>query len=176
MSWGSGPWGTTPWGGGEPSALGDINVTTVRFISSTYIRLHLNTQVIVNNSYLNPNNYTIAVRSDTPVSSPAVNVVRVFAPTQDVLAADYVYLETTQHINGATYDITFTELHTLDGVAGSGVNNPVPYSARVTKTMIALKSIPAHFDKRLDSLLHALVTAISLQDDTIGGSRSDTFP
>lgn len=176
MSWGTGPWGSTPWGGGEPSTLGDINITTVRFISPTYIRLHLNTQVIANGSYLSPANYTVTVKSDSPVPGGAVQVLRVFVPTQEALVADYVYLETTQHTEGAFYEVYFTELQTLDGVSGFGINTPVPYQARFTKTMSALKNLPSHFDKRLDALLHALVSAISLQDDTIGGSRSDEFP
>lgn len=176
MSWGTGPWGITPWGGGEPSVLGDIQVTTVRFITPTYIRLHLNTQVIATGNYLDPENYTIALRSDSPVAGDAVRVVRVFAPTQDVLIADYVYLETTPHTNGAFYEVNYTELQTLDGVSGFGVNLKMPYQSRVTKTMSSLKNVPSHFDKRLDALLHAVVSAISLQDDTIGGSRSDEFP
>ncbi len=176
MTWGSGPWGTTPWGGGEPSLLGDISISTVRFIGPTYIRLHLNTQVIATGSYLDPENYTIALRDDTPIDGAAVRVVRVFAPAQDVLIADYVYLETTAHTNGAFYEVHFTELQTLDGVSGFGVSDPMPYVSRVTKTMSTLKAIPSHFDKRLDALLHAVATAISLQDDTIGGSRSDEFP
>ncbi len=176
MSWGTGPWGITPWGGGEPSALGDINITTVRFITPIYIRLHLNTQVIATGSYLDPENYVISLRSDSPVVGDQVRPIRVFAPTQDVLVADYIYLETTPHTLGAYYEVNFTELQTLDGVSGFGVNLETPYQARTTKTMSQLKSLPAHFDKRLDALLHAVATAISLQDDTIGGSRSDEFP
>jgi hypothetical protein len=176
MSWGDGEWGTSPWGGGAPSVAGDISVSSVRFISPTYIRVHLNTQVIVNSFYLDPENYTIALRSDSTIAGDAVGVVRVFAPANEVLIADYIYLETTQHTDGALYDISFTSLQTLDGVTGSGVSAPAGYASRVTKTMSSLKSIPSHFDKRLDALLHAVVAAISIQDDIIGGSRSDRLP
>ena len=176
MTWGTGPFGATPWGGGEPSALGDIRITTVRLLSPTYLRLHLNTLVIATGSYLDPANYTIALRSDSALPSSEVRVVRVFPPTQDVLKADYVYLETTPHASGASYDVTFSQLQTLDGVAGFGVNSPMPFQMRVTKLMSSLKNVPSHFDKRLDALLHALLTAVALQDDDIGGSRSDRFP
>lgn len=176
MTWGTGPWGATAWGGGDPSTSGAVHLTSVRYIGQTYLRLHLNTQVIVNEDYLNPENYTLFLREDSPVPGDEVRVVRVFPPSQDVLVADYIYVETTRHTEGATYDVSFTRLQTLDGVNGAGLGGSVGYAARVTKTMIALKNVPSHFDKRLDSLLHALVTAISLQDDTIGGSRSDEFP
>lgn len=174
MSWGTGAWADSPWGGGEPSVAGNVQIDTVRFITPTYIRLQLNTQVIVNAGYLATSNYTAAIRSDTPVPANAVGVLRVIAPAQDVLIADYVYLETTPFSDGGTYDISFVSLDTLDGVAaGNGFTAPV--QARVSKTMLMLKSLPAHFDKRLDSLLHALVSAISIQDDTIGGSRNDEY-
>jgi hypothetical protein len=39
-----------------------------------------------------------------------------------------------------------------------------------------LKSMPSHFDMRPESLVRNLITAISLQDDIIGGSRRDEFP
>lgn len=173
MSWGTGPWGVTPWGGGEPSVSGNVRIDTIRFISPTYVRLSLNTQVIVNAAYLAVSNYSIAVRSDTPITTYGVNVVCVIAPAQDVLIADYVYLETTPFTNGGTYDVSFASLDTLDGIAS--LSAVMPTQARVTKTMLMLKSLPSHFDKRLNSLLHAVVSAISLQDDQIGGSRNDEF-
>jgi len=175
MTWGTGPWGTTPWGGGQPSVSGNVQIDTVRFISPTYIRLQLNTQVIVNASYTDATNYAAVVRTDTPVTANAVAIVRVIPPAQGVLIADYVYLETTPFTDGAYYNISFASLDTLDGVpAMNGFTAPT--QARVTKTMLMLKSLPSHFDKRLDSLLHAVVSAISLQDDQIGGSRNDEFP
>lgn len=175
MSWGTGPWGETPWGGGEPSVSGNVRIDTVRFITPTYIRLQLNTQVIVNDGYKQASNYTAVVRSDTPIPGNAVSITRVIPPAQDVLIADYVYLETTTFSDGAYYDISFASLDTLDGVPAMN-GSTCATQARVTKTMLMLKSLPSHFDKRLDSLLHALVSAISLQDDTIGGSRNDEFP
>lgn len=174
MTWGTGPWGVTPWGGGQPSVSGNVRIDTIRFISPTYIRLALNTQVIVNATYLSATNYKAVVRSDTPVVGDAVDIVRVIAPAQDVLIADYVYLQTTPFTDGATYDVSFTTLDTLDGVPAN-LGSVMPMQARVTKTMRMLKSLPSHFDKRLDSLLHAVVSAISLQDDQIGGSRNDEF-
>lgn len=176
MTWGISGWGSSPWGGGEPSELGDINITTVTLISPTYMRLHLNTEVIAIGSYLDPQNYTISFRSDSPISGEPVRVVRVIAPARDLLKADYVYLETTLHTNGAFYEVYFNSLQTLDGVVGSGVNNPMPYASRVTKTMNVLNNMPSHFDKRLDSMFSAVVSAFSTQDDIIGGSRSDRFP
>lgn len=175
MSWGSGPWGSTPWGGGDPSSSGFVVVESVDYITPTYIRLNLNTGVVVNAGYLDAANYAVAVRSDTPMPGNAVSVVRVVTPAQGALTVDYVYLQTTTHTNGATYTVSFNTLTTLDGVAGFNGGNG-DYSARVTKTMTALKSLPAHFDKRIDSLLHSVVTAISMSDDLIGGSQNDEFP
>lgn len=174
MSWGSGPWGSTPWGGGDPSSGGFVVIDSVDYITPTYIRLNLNTGVIVNDRYLDPENYTVTLREDSPLAGVEVEIVRVITPAQDALAVDYVYLQTTPHTNGATYTVSFFALTTLDGVDGfnGGAGN---YSSRVTKTMTALKSLPAHFDKRVDSLLHSVVAAISMSDDQIGGSQNDEF-
>lgn len=175
MSWGTGLYGLSPWGGGDPSIAGNITVNSVRFIGNTYIRLNLNTQVIVNAAYLSTANYSISVLPSTPIAGDAVRVVRVIAPAREALKVDYIYLETTPHTNGAYYQVNFTTLNTLDGAAGVG-SSSTSYASRVTKTMSTLKSLPSHFHKGLDALLHATIAAISIQDDDIGGSRSDEFP
>lgn len=179
MTWGFGGWGYSPWGGSSPSSsssLVTVNIAAVTMISSTYLRVQLNTQVLTVGTYLNSENYTISLRSDSPLAGDPVRVVNVFAPTGDVLKADYIYLETTPHTNGSFYEIYFTSLQMLDGTIVSGVSNPMPYASRVTKTMNVLSNLPSHFDKRLDSTFNAVVSAFSIQDDIIGGSRSDRFP
>ena len=174
MSFGTSGFGVSSWGGGQPSVNGIVFIAKVQYITPTYLRLDLNTQVIVNALYLNVINYRITLRSDSPVPGIPVSVVRIIPPTQDVLVADYVYLETTQHTDGAFYDARLEPLNTLDG--GISFNGSTQaYATRVTKTMKMLKSLPSHFDKRVDSLLHALVSAISIEDDTLGGSRNDEF-
>jgi len=173
--WGMGPFGISPWGGGQPSVAGNVLIDTIRFITPTYVRLALNTQVIVNASYSNAANYAASVSNKTVISGNPVNIVRVIVPAQDVLVADYVYLETTPFTDGAIYNIAFLSLDTLDGVSASN-GFSLAVQARITKTMLMLKSMPSHFDKRVDSLLHALVSAISIQDDILGGSRNDELP
>lgn len=174
MSWATGPWGSTPWGGGTPSVNGAVQIIHVDYITPTLLRVDLTTTVVVNTLYNTVSNYTVAVRSDSPVAGDPVEVRRVLPPTQDVVIADYVFLETSPHTNGADYTITVGQLYTLDGTPTAGALS-ASYAARVTKTMKMLKSLPSHFDKRVDSLIHSLISAISIQDDKIGGSRSDEF-
>lgn len=178
MTWGSGPWGSGPWGSGSPpgSPADDTpDIANVRFLASTYIRVSLTGLVVAITDYLDPENYTITVRDDTPLAGVEVRVLRVFAPTQSVLTTSDIYLETTPHTIGAAYEIAFGQLQNAQGVTVYNLE-PSPYQARVSKTMSMLKNLPSHFDKRLESLMHALVTAISVQDDIIGGSKSDRFP
>lgn len=175
MSWGMSGWGSTPWGGGTPMYGGD-SVNSIYFFSPTYIRVQLNVNVVATGSYLDPNNYFIALHADSPIAGDAVQVLRVLPPTQNALVVNYIYLETTPHTNGADYDLTFGILQSPTGLTLYPQGSPVPYASRRTKAMSVLNSLPAHFDKRVDSLLHALCSAIGEQDDKIGGSRSDGFP
>lgn len=169
-----GPWGYTEWGGGYPYSSGFVGVRSVDFITPTYLRLNLSTYVIVNDTYLNVTNYNIALRPDSPMSGDAVQVTRVIRPARDALVVNSVFLETSRHTVGATYTASFYSLDTPDGVEAFN-NTQGSYTARPTKTMSSLRALPSHLLKREDSLIHAIVGAISLQDDLLGGSRNDGF-
>lgn len=176
MSWGTAGWGYTPWGGGVPSAIAGAGVHSVYFFSPTYIRIQLNNSVVAIGSYLDTSNYIIDLSPDSKVPGDPVRVLRVLPPTQDVLVVSHVYLETTPHTNGADYTATFGTLQSPSGLTVYAQSAPVPYASRGTKPMNILNNIPSHLDKRVDSLLHAICSAIGEQDDKIGGSRSDRFP
>lgn len=184
MSWGDDRWGISPWGGSAPSVNGEVGVISVRFITPTLLRVHLTTEVVVNSFYEDPDNYQIRLHTPTPggisevppeVTKVTLRVIRVLPLHNGEVVSDFIYLETEPHTIGLNYELKFLSLTTLDGMVG-GMFSYTPYAARVTKTMAALKSLPAHFDKRADSLLLNIVAAISMQDDTQGGSRSDEFP
>lgn len=174
MPTGTGPWGYTEWGGGYPYTSGFVGIQSVDFITPTYIRLNLSTYVIVNDLYMDADNFNISLRPDSPVAGDAVAVARVIRPAQDVLVVNRIFLETTRHTAGAAYTASFYSLNTPDGVAAFN-SSPASYMSRYTKTMAQLRTFPSHFDKREDALIHSIIGAISLQDDIIGGSRNDEF-
>jgi|688.fasta_scaffold02732_19 hypothetical protein len=158
-----------------PMFLPGPAVGSATFIAEDLIRLDLSAQARVDSEYLDVNNYSIALRSDTPKPGDEVRVLEVLPPTDaNVVTTQYVYLLTTRHTLGAYYAVTLSGA--LVDSAGTQVYlPPASYAARVTKTMQVLKSIPSHFDTRNTSILRNLLTAISLQDDQIGGSRKDEF-
>ena len=174
MAWGDDPWGMGPWGGGIADyAANGLQIYSVQFITPNLILLGLNSEVVVNTTYLNPLNYSISLASDTPLYGVPVAPVAVLAPANNVVKANYVFLTTTGHTDGSYYTVGFNQLTVLSG-AVSLASALTPYASRVTKTM-NVNRIPSHFDTRPTSLLGSTLEALSVQDDKIGGSRSDDF-
>lgn len=146
------------------------------FIATDMIKIVLPETARIDSTYSSTASYFINVRSDSPVEDASgVQVIEVLLPSESsgLLAVNYVYLRTTAHTLGAFYEVTHTGLSTPGGVPINSSTNP--YQARRTKTMSMLSSIPGHFYKGADGLLRNLITAISLEDDVIGGSRRDEF-
>jgi hypothetical protein len=145
------------------------DIKEVRFIARDLLKLTLKTAVIVNSGYTNPSSYLII-----PVGgATAVNIIKVLVIRSDLRATSDIYLNITNPQLGAIYnvDIVPSSLQYIDGspvVAGA-----VPFEARITKTDKMLKSLPSHYDTNPTSTIRNLITAISVQDDIIGGSRKD---
>lgn len=144
------------------------------FIAEDLIRINLSEPARLDAAYLSPASYQISLRSDSPKVGEPISVQAVIPPTGDLVVFPYVYLKTSRHTLGAYYEVTI-----LGSLVNSGGGSlpvaPAAYAARITKTMNMLKSLPSHFDRREDSLVRNIITAISLQDDILGGSRSDEF-
>lgn len=158
-----------------PMFLPGPAVGAATFISEDLIRLDLPAAARIDAQYLEKSNYSIAVRPDTPKAGEEVSVLAVLPPADtSAVTSQYVYLSTTRHTLGAYYALTISG-SLVDSAGAQVYLPPASYAARVTKTMQMLKSLPAHFDMRNESLIRNLLTAISLQDDQIGGSRKDEF-
>lgn len=153
-----------------------MNVETVQYILDDLICLVLESPIRVDSSYyLNPANYVVQAHSGSPIPPVQVVVLQVLAPEDESLLTKKVYLHTTSHANGAEYEANFVQfLDATGAVVLPGAN--CPYQARISKTGQMLKSLPSHFDRRVSSLIRNLITAVSSEDDIIGGSRSDEFP
>lgn len=147
---------------GPPVAA--INVVDITVYSKRLVRILFDDEVIVNDTYNDPTNYSIGVVEGTG----PVEVVGVL-PT-NLSASLEVILITQPMTSGTTYQVSVTSLSTRNGIDFSVLGN---YISRDTKTDSALRSIPKHFDRRPTSLLSSLITAIGINDDIIGGSRSD---
>jgi len=155
-----------------------MTIQSVTYIGPTLIRLNLSFSARLDPEFLLSTNYAITPHTGSEITGEAVNVLEVLPPSNDVYVDQFVYLRTTKHTEGASYDVTYRN---LTDSAGRHVGligewaDAVPYVSRITKTVQVLKSIPAHFDVGETSLIRNLLTAISLSDDALGGSRNDSF-
>lgn len=152
-----------------------MTISSVTFIASDLIRLDLSFSARIDSDYTDPANYFILPNPGSTITGDAVAVQRVIVPSNDAVVAPYVYLNTTPHTPGAEYQAAYGKLYNSSGALVPCTAN-IPYASRTTKTMQMLKSIPSHFDHQVTSVIRNLITAISLEDDTIGGSRKDEFP
>lgn len=141
--------------------VSDINVFTRRTI-----RVEFTDEVVVDSRYYDVSNYTLSVVD----GEGPVEVVSVL-PTNESATLELI-LVTQPMTVGTTYSLVIDELANREG-ATFGVTGAFIY--RDTKSDSALRSIPKHIDKRPTSLVATLLTAIGVQDDIIGGSRSDTL-
>ena len=152
-----------------------MSISSVTYIATDLIRLNLSFSARIDSDYKNIVGYYITGHAGSPIAGVSVTVLEVLIPKNDVVVSPFVYLRTTMHTLGAEYEVNYGKLYNAQGIlVPPGAN--VPYESRTTKTMQMLKSLPSHFDQQVESLIRNLTTAISLEDDTIGGSRKDVFP
>jgi hypothetical protein len=137
----------------------DINVYTRRTI-----HVQFTNEVVVDSTYYDPNNYTVSLVEGTG----PVEVVSVL-PTNETTTLGLVIV-TQPMTQGTTYNLAITNMFNREGGNFSLIGD---FVYRDTKSDSSLRSVPKHFDKRETSLIASLVTAITISDDVIGGSRND---
>jgi len=151
-----------------------VTIQSVTYIGSTFIRLNLGFFARVDATYGSASNYNVSVFPRSTVAGISVTVLEVLLPADGAVTTDKVFLRTTDHTNGAAYQVGYTTLYNSSGIVVT--TSLTPYQARDTKSVQALKSLPSYLDHRIGSLVRNLLTSISLEDDRLGGSRRDLFP
>lgn len=163
-----------------------MSILSVDYVEADIVRLNLSFYAKVDADYLNPQNYSISGYVVSPITTISVTVQEVIPvnnfgtaylnlPVEPALSTNVVYLRTTRHSIGGNYEVNYSTLHSTDGVEVPS-SAAVPYQARITKVDSILKSLPPHFDRRPRGLARAVLAAIGLQDDKIGGSKKEEFP
>lgn len=123
-------------------------------------------ELLVDTAYLDPNSYEV-----TLVSGDGEDVsVRSVVSAQDAKTINDVILVLDKPTYGAVYSIAVAGLSSRSGGAISGTAS---FAGRGTKTESMIRALPAHYNTRADSVIRAVLTAIGIQDDIIGGSRDD---
>jgi hypothetical protein len=153
-------------GEAPPPILTTVGIVDINVYSKVLVHVEFNDEVIVNDLYNDPSNYSISVvEGEGPVE-----VVGILHNNKS--SSLDVILITQPMTFGTTYSVAVTELSARDGTPQSFTGS---YVSRNTKTDSLLRSIPKHFDKRPTSLLSALLLAMGISDDIIGGSRNDSI-
>ncbi len=140
----------------EPLQLGNSQTNT--------LRVTLSEQVIVDAVYRSPDSYSVSiVEGEGPVS-----VRRVLVPRSDVLAINEIVLVLDKPTEGTHYRVSVLGLNGRDGAKVGGVGE---FIASRTKVGNMIRAMPLHFDRRPESVIVAILTAIGQSDETIGGDQ-----
>jgi hypothetical protein len=137
-------------------------------LSDDMIKITLDTEIVVDATARQIGAYNISVVAG---SGEAVSVRKVLLP-QDSLTASEIILVVDKPTHGTHYRVTATGLNGRDGTLVGGASD---FIGRRTKTEEILRAMPSHYNISADSILRSVLTAIGIQDETIGGSRNDTF-
>jgi hypothetical protein len=146
----------------------DVTAVRALVIADNLIELTFSGELVRNTAFLDPASYTASILDG---NGAAIDVLQVLTPNS--LTNDKVYLLTSYHSPGTTYQIVAAG---LSGRAGQAVSGTFKFKSIVTKLDQMYKNIPTHFSRDPDGLVRNMLAAISMSDDRIGGARFDTLP
>jgi hypothetical protein len=173
------PWGS-PFDFVFDAVAADDDISSIVVIARDMLMVTFRESLIVDSAYLDAASYTITAVTDGAAAIQITNVLMQFDEDENpkFSSTPYLFLQVTQPTLGAVYNIdivTPTSLRYVDGTSPAAAVTVRKFQSRYTKTDQTLRSIPKHFDKRVTAEIRTLLTAISLSDDLIGGSRRDDF-
>ncbi len=137
-------------------------------LSDDTVLMTFDTEIVVNAAARDLDAYDIVIVTG---AGEAVSVREVLLP-QDSLTTTEVVLVVDKPTHGTHYRVTATGLSGRDGSPVGGVSD---FIGRRTKAEDMIRTMPSHYNTRADSVMRAMLTAIGIQDEIIGGSRDDTF-
>jgi hypothetical protein len=147
--------------GSPPCADADTLFTSIDTPAHDLVEVKTSLEFVVNEAYLDPNNYSIVSADNTELG-----VRGVVQPNP--LTSNRILLVTDRHIAGVTYSITLVNLLSRAGSVlpeTTGV-----FIARDSKSTAMLSMLPTHFDTSpFSSTFRHIIQALAESDDRIGG-------
>lgn len=148
-----------------PTSATSSDITDVHVIHKDKIRIGFNVDLVVNDALLDLSSYSIKL--DNGVGSE-IAFTRVVRPKG--LVTDALFLITQPQTMGAQYTITLSNLPKKDGGLLSG---SVSFISHRTKAANVLSVVHTSLDKSPESPVRAILEALTLEDERIGGARND---
>lgn len=139
-------------------------------VAQDVVKIILEDEIVVDSAYLDPANYSIQ-----PVTPGDIipRIRAVLEPNSAVTTT--ILLQIDKPTEGGKYFLEADNLHDRNGGTLQILEaDLVTFVARFTKTDSMLRSLPDHFDPRpKESLIRNLLTAITMSDELIGGSKDE---
>lgn len=176
MGFGSSTYGSSNFGSLLPAAavaeeVAPFAITKVEQIAFDALRLTFSEETISNANYLNTDNYLVTKEGESveAIAVKQVKKINDFVTNKVILWTDY-------QKEGVTYEIKVSNLVSITGQAIES-DTTLTWKAVKTKTQaVIFDNLPQHFDKRIESKIRNVLTAVSLEDDLIGGNLSKQIP
>lgn len=142
-----------------------VRAKYIDLLDFTHIRVVMEAEVLITDSTRSTDSYSVAPQGE----GSSVRVLEVLLP-KGALVTDTFILRTDTLSDGEVYRVTVEGLRTRNDAEVAFYGD---FPARHTKISSILSSLPNHFTKAMSSNVGALLTAIALEDERIGGSRLD---
>lgn len=165
MGFGAQTHGTSPFGSqGSGVNLAGFTLKAVEPLNSDLIRVHFNEAIVIDPAFTNPENYLV-VQATT---SEPLTVREVIPPKDGSLVTTKVLLNTYRIPENVRFSTSVINLVAKSGKEPNS-SSIIVWTYQRTKVDSILKSIPDVYDKSPKSNIRAFLTAISLEDNRIGG-------
>lgn len=154
-----------------PSA--DVDVTDIDIITPTLVKITYTTEMVLNPSYFDIDNYAIQFYDSANTDANPRRVLQLYQENSEKTALVHLttMLVTDPLTEGQRYTFTVNGLVSRGGVVLS--STPMSRTVVRTKTQTILRTFPDHFDKRPESKIASILAAIGISDDLIGGSKRE---
>lgn len=170
MGFGTSPFGAAPFGSSSSDDSTVFTITYVEAIAKDTIKIHFTEEAVVNALYRDISNYAIEDGLGNPLT--ITSVIRTNSDT-----CPYVMLATFAQTEGSEYQVSIQKINSR---TGSIIDNPVAlWTYQRTKVDSMLSSMPAVYDTKPTSNIRAILNAIGMAANTIGGTNygeGDTPP
>jgi len=166
MAFGASPFGSSPFGSEstEDTLLSaGFSVTAVESIARDLVKVTLNSHAVMNAAYLDVSNYAILYQN-----GDVLPILKVLEP-RNTDSIGHVLLQTRPQIEGSIF---FVQVYNLVDRLGVTISlQEMGWQYIRTKTDAIMTSVPRVFDKTAISNMRALLNAVSIEDNTIGGAE-----
>lgn len=137
-------------------------------ISHRLVRVVFNQSIVINNDFLDPRNYKFTGIDSPEETVVAKQILPIYEESTSLESrvTQELYIETSKQTPGVPQ---YLHIRKLLSTKRTELYGSLPFAPRFTKVDSALRSIQTFIDSRHTGNITAILRAVGLEDDNIGG-------